>query len=382
VIAGSWTPTPLGEVISHRNTFVTIDDRQAYQRCRVQLNARGIVLRDRVLGVEIKTKNQQVCQTGDFLVAEIDAKLGGFGIVPESLNGAIVSSHYFLFQIDESRLRRAFLDFCIRTPQFQEQVLARGSTNYAAIRPRHVLEYTIPLPDMDEQDLIVAKLDAIAARAIEAQLLCRKIEEERHAYITSLHFALARGRSVEVSSFLRLDEDLAVIEPVAEYPQIGIRSFGKGIFGKAAVRGTDTTYRHFNRVRAGQLILSQVKGWEGAVGVCPSELDGCFASPEYRTFTCVEGECCPTYLSAIAATDWFHRLLADATRGQGARRERTRPELFLKIMLPMPRIAVQRRASQAFLRLDGVPDSLRSMEQELVALMPAVLDRAFSGALS
>jgi type I restriction enzyme S subunit len=49
-------------------------------------------------------------------VAEIDAKVGGFGIVPETLDGAIVSSHYFLFGLDESKLDRRFLDYFIRTP--------------------------------------------------------------------------------------------------------------------------------------------------------------------------------------------------------------------------------------------------------------------------
>ena len=47
----------------------------------------GIVLRDEVTGALIKTKSQQVCRAGEFLVAEIDAKVGGFGIVPEALDG-------------------------------------------------------------------------------------------------------------------------------------------------------------------------------------------------------------------------------------------------------------------------------------------------------
>lgn len=93
---------PLGEVLSHRKEFIEIDDLGTYKRCRVQLHAQGIVLRDVVVGAEVKTKRQQVCRTGEFLVAEIDAKLGGFGIVPPELNEAIVSSHYFLFEVDET----------------------------------------------------------------------------------------------------------------------------------------------------------------------------------------------------------------------------------------------------------------------------------------
>ena len=166
----SWPITKLGEVLLHRKEFITIDDLTNYKRPRVQLHVQGIVFRDEVPGALIKTKTQQVCRAGEFLVAEIDAKVGGFGIVPKSLDGSIVSSHYFLFVIDESKLDRRFLDSFIRTPAFREQVAAQGSTNYAAIRPAHVLGYehgfvnqafdilqvlgghepTVPIPDFQD----------------------------------------------------------------------------------------------------------------------------------------------------------------------------------------------------------------------------------------
>lgn len=108
-MSNSWPLVTLGEVLTHRKDFIQINDLDTYKRCRVQLHAQGIILRDSVAGAEIKTKKQQVCKAGEFLVAEIDAKVGGFGIVPVELNGAIVSSHYFLFGINESRLDRRFL---------------------------------------------------------------------------------------------------------------------------------------------------------------------------------------------------------------------------------------------------------------------------------
>ena len=141
-----WPKIALSEVIIHRKEFIRIDDLQEYKRCRVQLHAKGIVLRDIIAGALIKTKKQQICRLGDFLVAEIDAKVGGYGIVPADLDSAIVSSHYFLFEVNDTQLDRRFLDFFIRTPDFRDQVSARGSTNYAAIRPKHVLNYTIPSP--------------------------------------------------------------------------------------------------------------------------------------------------------------------------------------------------------------------------------------------
>ena len=84
-----WPLVKLGELIAHRKEFITIDDLKSYKRCRVRLHARGIVLRDIIFGSEIRTKRQQECRSGEFLVAEIDAKVGGYGIVPPDLEGAI-----------------------------------------------------------------------------------------------------------------------------------------------------------------------------------------------------------------------------------------------------------------------------------------------------
>jgi type I restriction enzyme, S subunit len=182
----NWEVRSLGELISYRNEFIQIDDTTEYKRVRVQLHAKGIVLRDVVKGLELKTKNQQVCKKGDFLVAEIDAKVGGFGIVPEELEGAIVSSHYFLFDIDESKLDRKFLGFFLKTPEFQNQIVARGTTNYAAIRPQHVLEINIPLPTIEEQRRIVSILENISDGVEEAKAL----QEEQSQLLSKLRQAI------------------------------------------------------------------------------------------------------------------------------------------------------------------------------------------------
>ncbi|MDQ3844456.1 MAG: restriction endonuclease subunit S, partial [Bacteroidota bacterium] len=100
----SWRKVKLGEVLTQRKEFITIDDSIEYKRCRVQVNRKGVVLRDVVKGIYINTKKQQLCRKNDFIVAEIDAKVGGYGFVGENLEGAIVSSHYLLFEVDETKM--------------------------------------------------------------------------------------------------------------------------------------------------------------------------------------------------------------------------------------------------------------------------------------
>lgn len=168
-----YPPAKLGELLKYRKEFIKIDDVSIYKRVTAKLHSQGIFLRDEVEGLEIKTKNQQLCKSGDFLVAEIDAKVGGFGIIPEELEGAIVSSHYFLFEIDETRLNRQFLNYYLKTDSFQNQINAQGSTNYAAIRPVDILEIEIFLPSIKEQKSIVTILDRTMERVNEAR--CQRV---------------------------------------------------------------------------------------------------------------------------------------------------------------------------------------------------------------
>ena len=59
----------------------------------------------------MNTKNQQLTKANDLVVAEIDAKIGGFGIIPPELEDAIVSNHYFLYEVDDKVVHPEYLAF-------------------------------------------------------------------------------------------------------------------------------------------------------------------------------------------------------------------------------------------------------------------------------
>ena len=370
--------TALGDVATHRKEFITIDDVETYKRCRVQLHAKGVVIRDRVNGADIRTKKQQVCRDGDFLVAEIDAKMGGFGLIPRELDGAIVSSHYFLFEADAKKLDRRYLDYFCRTEDFRGQVNAQGTTNYAAIRPADVLGYKIPLPPLARQQAIVDRLDLLVDKTRLLTEHLDAIKADAAALLLSLHRRLAGDRRVVLSELLDLHEDSVPVRTGASYPQVGVRGFGGGLFAKQAVSAADTSYRAFNRLYRDAIVLSQVKGWEGALALSPPEYVGMFVSPEYRTFRCKPDQASPAYLGEIFKTPWFWSLLQGATRGAGARRERTRPEQFLNIELPMPKLADQIKAIKIFSRQMLLTQRFAAIRAANAALLPATLEHLFT----
>lgn len=385
-----WPSAPLASAIQYRKQFVQIDDLETYKRCRVQLYAQGIVLRDTVPGAEIKTKKQQICKAGDFLVAEIDAKVGGFGIVPDDLKGAIVSSHYFLFEVNEKVLNRRFLDFFIRTPAFREQVSAQGSTNYAAIRPNGVLGYKIPLPPLAEQQRIVARIDSLVARIDEARSLRQQaVQDEERLLVCMAHRedlpANEKLRSgwfeTTVGSICRFRDESESVDGSRSYPNLGIFSYGRGVFPKPSIEGVVTSAKTLRRVRAGQFIYSRLFAFEGAYAMVPPELDGHYVSGEYPTFKCDPTKACAEFLWAHFRSPNVWQTVAADSKGLGNRRQRVQPDRVLEYKLWVPPMEWQRKIQSVQSKVDALKKLQDETAAELAALLPSILDKAFKGEL-
>lgn len=374
---------PLGEVLARSTDWITLNPTEIYAEVTVRLWGKGVVARGNKLGGEIGGARRLRVHPREFILSRIDARNGAFGLVPAELEGAVVSNDFPCFRADESALVPEYLGWLSWTRWFSEacKQVSEGTTNRVRLNEEKFLAIRIPLPPVDEQQRIVAKIAHLAAMIDEVYGLRRRIRSGAEALVASLHFDASAGRKCRMSELVELSENRELVRSDGDYPQVGIRGFGGGLFAKAPIKGTDTTYRHFNKLHTGQLVLSQVKGWEGAIGVCPPTLSGFFASPEYRTFNCLHKQCEPEYLDVIVRSQWFTRLLADATRGQGARRERTRPELFLQIKIAFPPLDDQRRLLRSIRKLQRIPTAHQETADKLDALLPSILDKAFKGEL-
>lgn len=376
-MSAKWPKVKLGEVMGQRKEFVVIDDLTTYKRPRVQLHAQGIVLRDEVPGALIKTKQQQVCRAGEFLVAEIDAKVGGFGIVPDSLNGAIVSSHYFLFAVNAQVLDRRFLYWYIRTQEFRNQVEAQGSTNYAAIRPSDVLGYEIPLSPLAEQRRIVARIEELAAQINEARTLRQQIEVQIHEMLLGAFRIIAEDASrMSLGEVAPLVRRLAEIAPFGVYPELGIRSFGKGTFQKPALTGLLVGGKRLFRIDPGDLLFNNVFAWEGAIAVAKPEDEGRFGS--HRFITCVPkvGLATSQFLCFYFLTREGLDRIGQASPGGAGRNRTLGLDALAGIKVPVPAIEQQKWFDGLVAEVETLRWLQAETAAELDALLTTILERA------
>lgn len=389
----SWPLVALGEVLTHRKEFIQIDDLETYKRCRVQLHAQGIVLRDSVVGAVIKTKKQQVCKAGEFLVAEIDAKVGGFGIVPAELDGAIVSSHYFLFGADESRLDRRFLGYYVRTSAFRDQVTAQGSTNYAAIRPRDVLGYTIPLPPLAEQQRIVARIEELAAKIAESGGL-RQQAAEGTEELSRVGSGLAfRGewQAVYLETICSLITDGTHQTP--RYVDDGytfLSAQNVKPFRFMPEFHRKVSYEDYigcqkrAKPQKSDVLLTRVGAGIGEAAVLDRDIDFAFYV-SLALIRPIAEKVLPEYLVHwLNSPDGLSQSRGQ-TLGKGHSQGNLNLKLLRKFSLPLPSLSEQRRIVSYLDDLHAKVESLKRLQAstaaELDSMLPSILDKAFKGEL-
>jgi type I restriction enzyme, S subunit len=377
-----WSTVTLGNVMHVHIDAVPSTALISVNLAGVYGFGRGLFQRGPIAPQETTYKNFHRLNAGDFVISSPKAWEGALARIPDEMDGWYLSPVFPTFRATDDLDTRYLEWYCKRETVWRQlQGKAKGmGARRESVSPAQFLSLQIPLPPLPEQQAIVSRLNMLGDKTRQLNEHLDSIEQKTAALFLSLHHKLSGDRVRRLGDVLELQEESVPVRADSEYSQVGVRGFGGGLFPKAAVAGTETSYRAFNRLYADALVLSQVKGWEGALALCPPELAGMYVSPEYRTFRCVPGETTPGYIGELVRTPWFWGLLQEATRGVGARRERTRPEQFLNIELPMPPQNKQHKVVEILNRQTHLRTRHATIRQANDALIPATLERVFSGA--
>ena len=147
----------IGEFLKRNKTAVAIEDDVIYKRPRIRVRNGGISLRDEILGEKIGTKTQFLISKGQFLLSKIDARNGAFGVVPEKLDGGVITGNFWTFDVDYSIVNPHYLTLLTTTDafiQFCEQA-SNGTTNRHYLQEPLFLNIKVPVPSLEEQNELV-----------------------------------------------------------------------------------------------------------------------------------------------------------------------------------------------------------------------------------
>ena len=137
------------------------------------------------------------------------------------------------------------------------------------------------------------------------------------------------------------------VRPDMEYREIGIRSWGKGIFHKDSVPGAVLGEKNVFRIDPGDFVLNIVFAWEGAVSVVSENETGMIASHRFPTFR-PSLEVDVDYLLMVFQSEQGRRLMEVNSPGAAGRNRTLRIGQFLEEEIPLPTLDAQRAIVAAF----------------------------------
>ena len=193
----TWPVVKLGEVLAQDKRFIDAPEPRIYQKLSVRLYGKGAVLDAPVHGSTLKMHRHQLARAGQVILSEIWGKKGAIGLVPIEGEGALCTSHFFLFNVCSSRVESKWLAAIFRANFLENQLgsEARGTTGYAAVRPKNLLAAEIPLPPLEQQRRLVATLDALSTKVAAAGRLCARAAGQ--ANVLTASYVLERFRCRE-----------------------------------------------------------------------------------------------------------------------------------------------------------------------------------------
>lgn len=189
------------------------------------------------------------------------------------------------------------------------------------------------------------------------------------------------GKRTPLGSVLKLERIPLEINSDTEYVQIGIRSFGRGVFHRLPVKGEELSKLRYFELRPDRLIVSNIMAWEGAIAVSSNEEKGCIASSRFLSYA-PTGDIDLSYINYFFQSEMGRSLIRGTSTGTVLRNQTLSIKDFEAIEVVLPALNEQQHVAAcldaSFSTLARI-EALRERERQTVAAMAESLLARVSG---
>jgi hypothetical protein len=170
-----WPSTTVGQHVVRRIEPVSLQPDAEYSSLGIRYDG-GVYVRNVKLGRELRTKMYRA-RAGDFIYCVLDSQRGPFDLVPEEMDGAVVTNKFPTYTVGPE-LVPEFLKLTFQRQATLDAInMARqGAEGRSEWKPNQFEAHVIPFPDPVTQARIVeiistvdAALDALAVEVEAAQ---------------------------------------------------------------------------------------------------------------------------------------------------------------------------------------------------------------------
>ena len=376
-----WQKVALGEVMRLDLAPHHVEPDTNYPNIGIYSFGRGTFAKPPIESATTSASTLYRVSAGQVIYSRLFAFEGAYATVPPEHDGAFVSNEFPTFTVIDEKASSAYIGWLFRsavTWQALRQNTVGMGDRRQRIHPASVLALPISLPSLSVQHAIANRLDrvsdAIVARGWAATSRASEVEATLRAAFARIIANAPRVAMGEIAPLVRRPVE---IDPDASYPELGVRSFGKGTFHKPALPGIEVGTKKLFTVGAGDLLFNIVFAWEGAVAVAADKDAGRVGS--HRFLTCVPD---PSRATSEFLRFWFLGeegilALGQASPG-GAGRNRTLGIKALEaIKVPVPSLDAQLWFDSLQFKARAAKAAQAEATTHLDQLLPAMLDEVF-----
>jgi type I restriction enzyme S subunit len=372
----------LGELLEKAEDTITVKPDQSYPNLGIYGQGRGSFTKPAISGASTSAEMLYRVRAGQFIYSRLFAFEGAYALVQPTHDGFFVSNEFPTFDVDRRRLLPDYLFAYFRRPTVWH-ALASQSTGLGnrrqRVHPNAVLAHRIPLPPVAEQQRLVTHLRAIEGRLVRAQELRKDQESEIQAALRSaFHRLEAHAEWKAMAEVAPLAWRQVTIDPEARYSEFGVRSFFKGIFLRRNVPGSTFSWQELYRLRAGDIVFSNIMAWEKAIAVAGPEHDGWVGN--HRMLICEPRRdvVLPSCLQHYFMTNRGFATILQASPGTAARNKTLKADNLMAIQVPVPPMPQQLAFEALCQQVAQVRTARVTHAAEQTALLPSLLDRIFN----
>jgi type I restriction enzyme S subunit len=347
-----------------------------------------------LLGREAPSRARKVIRSGDVLFATTRPYLRNIALVPEKYDDQVCTTGMCVLRADPKLIAPLWLYHLCRSQIVLDQVepKMRGAS-YPAVTDSDVLESLIPLPPLDEQRRIVARIEALFARIEEVRRL-RSIAGEEATRLMEATLAEIFPRP---DGELQGEWEIKSVAEISEKPQYGYTQSAKweppgpkflriSDIQEGQVDWEAVPYCEYDkptldkhRLESGDLVFARSGATTGKTFLVKKPPEAVFASYLIRLQI---HQVSPEYVYWFFQSPYYW----EQVRPRGAAQPNMNARILSHLKVPIPKSEdVQRRIVSY---LNEVQDQVRALkksqetlEAELDCLEQSILAQAFRGEL-
>jgi type I restriction enzyme S subunit len=400
-MTSGWQTVELGKVMQLEIDAVPVDSQSEFQMAGVYSFARGLFKRESLPNTQTTYKFFHRLHKDMFVISVPKGWEGALARVSENFDGMFLSPVFPTFRANPKELDIRYFEWYCRQSKIWDE-LRRKSRGIGARRESisadKFLSLEIPLPPLDEQRRVVERVEALAARIAKAQSLRDEASEESEF----LHGSFAAKALIDVSNSPKysignicevrggIQKSPARLPDANPTPYLTVAHVQRNhIDISSPTRYFEVSPDELPRwkLEIGDLLIIEGNGsadqigrvalYRGELGICVHQNHIIRARPNKEI---VSSEYLNMYMNSPLGQDEVQKRSRTTSGLRTLSVGRIR-----EIEIPIPPLDEQRRIVAYLDSVQARLASLRELQsaagEELDALLPSVLDRAFRGEL-